>query len=167
MGKFLFKVDIGDPDASEADQLKLSSALDVLEQASNGAGCSMRRESNQYIFLQKYQLLSPKELSPMSLPDDVPHSAHPRSPAIKPFSAYISPVTPITPGQFVYTTLPERGRLVPTIQQLQPARKSMEIEEDVSASPPTFRQPLLVGTPSPRADSFSGYASGSTAGYVS
>ena len=58
-------------------------------------------------------------------------------------------------------------RLVPTIQQLRPARPSMEVEEDVSASPPTFRQPLLVGsTPSPRADSFNVAGDTSSLGLV-
>lgn len=160
----LLKVDIADPDDTEADQIKFSSDLDVLEQASKDAQYPLVESLNSTFFFQNISLLSPKELSPMSLPDEVPHG---RSPSMKPFSAFLSPVTPVTPGHAVFTTLPERGRLVPTIQQLQPARKSMEMEEDVSASPPTFRQPLLVGTPSPRADSFSGYASGSTAGYVS
>ena len=53
----------------------------------------------------------------------------------------------------------QRGskRQVPTIQQLRPAQPSREmVEEDVKASPPSFRQPVLVGTPSPIADSFRG-----------
>jgi hypothetical protein len=43
---------------------------------------------------------------------------------------------------------------VATIQQLRPVRPSVEVEEEVTMAPPSFKQPILVGTPSPVASSF-------------
>lgn len=43
---------------------------------------------------------------------------------------------------------------MPAFQHLPRARPSTEIEEDVIATPPIFRQPVLVGTPSPVLPSF-------------
>lgn len=62
--------------------------------------------------------------------------------------------------------------MVPTLQQLMPAKPSMMEMEDDFARPPMFRQPKLVGTPSPDTGSFDrgapGFntASSSAEGYV-
>ena len=119
--------------------------------------------------------MSPRELRTIELPPETtaPSSPYPRSapPGFTSFAA--SSQTINIPSEHVYTSPNKRDtrRLVPTMQQIQPARPSMELEEEVTVSPPTFRQPVLVGTPSPVADSFVGVqrtntANVSTEGYA-
>ena len=87
------------------------------------------------------------QLSPNSFP--VGGAAHTRSASSRnvPYGATLSPNDRVG--------VASGAPFVATIQQLQPARPSTEVEEEVTLSPPTFRQPVLVGTPSPVASSFS------------
>ncbi|KAH8119999.1 hypothetical protein DFH11DRAFT_1721885 [Phellopilus nigrolimitatus] len=115
-----------DMDEHRASQLRIRQELDVLE-----------RNLAQF---------SPRALKSAELPSEQisPTSPNLRSPPPQRTSAAQS----LRAG-----SQQDSRRIVPTINQMQPVRPSM-METEVEG--PVFKQPVLVGTPSPIADSFRG-----------
>ncbi|TDL28140.1 hypothetical protein BD410DRAFT_346342 [Rickenella mellea] len=131
-----------DPNDRRLSQLRMQRELDVLER--NLAAFSPRDLS--------HSLALPTDMFQSALRSAPPTSLHffgqpregglARSASARTGSRESSPIIP---------------SLVPSVQLLPPVKPSVEIEEDVTITPPVFRQPVLVGTPSPIADSFVHY----------
>ncbi|KAI5124105.1 hypothetical protein M0805_000919 [Coniferiporia weirii] len=131
-----------DMDEHRASQLRVRQELDVLER--NLAQFSPRA-------------LKSVELSPDLMPSGSPYLRS-APPGAMSFTTALAQ-SPPTSAQSVQLSSSKREtrRLVPTIQQLQPARPSvMEMEDEVTADPPMFRQPMFAGAPSPDVDRFKG-----------
>lgn len=134
--------------------------LDILERVSRGSN-GFRFPDIHDSSLQNLAQFSPRELKTIELaPEEFPSNSSMRSaPPGTPDFAPSSSQGPRFSPRRDRLDASHRGskRQVPTIQQLQPVQPSREmVEDDVKASPPSFRQPVLVGTPSPIADSFRG-----------